>query len=139
MSGHRSDALDFFSISPALLAYLRRNEMITIRNNNAKDKAYTWIDARDVNRDDLTVLTEEYGISSELLADILDLDEQSRIEKEDEYTALIVRVPLDDDDESPLTQNAVPLGIVLFSDKLLSICYGYCVVLEYFYLIRFRE
>ncbi len=67
--------------------------MITIRNNNAKDKAYTWIDARDVNRDDLTVLTEEYGISSELLADILDLDEQSRIEKEDENTALIVRVP----------------------------------------------
>jgi len=113
--------------------------MITIRNNNAKDKAYTWIDARDVNRDDLTVLTEEYGISSELLADILDLDEQSRIEKEDEYTALIVRVPLDDDDESPLTQNAVPLGIVLFSDKVITICQGDSVVLEDFARSRFRQ
>ena len=47
--------------------------MITIRNNSEK---YTWIDARDVNRDDITTLSEDYAISSELLADILDQDEQ---------------------------------------------------------------
>ena len=114
--------------------------MITVRNNNnANEKAYTWIDARNVNRDDITVLTEEYGISSELLADILDQDEQSRIEKEDDYTALIVRVPLDDDDESPLKQNAVPLGIVLTQDKVITVCQGDSVVLEDFARSRFRQ
>ena len=30
--------------------------MITIRNNSEK---YTWIDARDVNRDDITTLSED--------------------------------------------------------------------------------
>lgn len=115
--------------------------MITVRNNNTNEKAYTWVDARNVNRDDITVLTEEYGISSELLADILDLDEQSRIEKEDDYTAVIVRVPLDDDDNSssPLKQNAVPLGIVLTKDKVITVCQGDSVVLEDFARNRFRQ
>ena len=49
--------------------------MITIRANDDK-RNYTWVDVRDVNREDLSVLTEEYSISSDLLADILDQDEQ---------------------------------------------------------------
>ena len=81
--------------------------MITIRANDDK-RNYTWVDVRDINREDLSVLTEEYLISSDLLADILDQDEQSRIEKEDDYTALIVRIPLDDEDQdSPLIQNSL--------------------------------
>ena len=76
--------------------------MITVRNTNAK---YTWIDARDVNRDDITSLSEDYAISSELLADILDQDEQSRMEKEDDYLAFIVRIPRDEEDEDTFYMN----------------------------------
>src|SRR5574344_833967 len=113
--------------------------MITIRENDDK-RNYTWVDARDVNREDLSTLTEEYSISSDLLADILDQDEQSRIEKEDDYTALIVRIPLDDEDaESPLIQNAIPLGIILYKDKVITICQGDSVVLEDFSKRRFRQ
>ena len=112
-------------------------EMITVRNTNAK---YTWIDARDVNRDDITSLSEDYAISSELLADILDQDEQSRMEKEDDYLAFIVRIPRDEEDEdNPLTRNAVPLGIVLYPDKVITICQADSVVLEDFARCRFRQ
>ena len=111
--------------------------MITIRNTSGK---YTWIDARDINRDDITVLSEEYAISSELLADILDQDEQSRMEKEDDYLAFIVRIPKDEEDEdNPLTRNAVPLGIVLYPDKVITICQADSVVLEDFARSRFRQ
>lgn len=112
--------------------------MITIRTND-ENRNYTWVDARDVNRDDLTTLTDDYGISSELLADILDQDEQSRIEKEDDYISLIMRIPLDDEDDTPLTQNAVPLGVILFSNTVITICQGDSVVLEDFSKNRTRQ
>jgi magnesium transporter len=80
-----------------------------------------WIDARNAVKDDLDRLGQEFGIAEELLADIMDADEQSRIEKEDEYTAIIVRIPVFDETDE-VSFFTVPLGIVLFSDKIVTIC-----------------
>jgi magnesium transporter len=80
-----------------------------------------WIDARDVSREDLLRLEQEFGIAGELLTDIMDADEQARIEKEDEYTALIVRLPVYDPREE-VAFFTLPLGIVLFPDKIVTIC-----------------
>lgn len=121
--------------------------MITIRNNvvsrvpgdMAKKANYTWVDARDINRDDIARLEEEFAIDSELLADIMDPDEQARIEKEDEYTALIVRLPAKDDDCEGVNQYAIPLGIVLYGNMVITICQSDSVVLEDFARKRFRQ
>ena len=47
-----------------------------------------WIDVRDASRADLDLLEKEYGVLQEHLQDMLDVDERSRIEKEDDYTML---------------------------------------------------
>jgi magnesium transporter len=80
-----------------------------------------WIDARDLSGADIKRLQHEFGIAGELLTDIMDADEQARIEKEDDYTALIVRIPVYNEsfDTSFFT---LPLGIILFSDKIVTIC-----------------
>jgi magnesium transporter len=80
-----------------------------------------WIDARNVTKDDLFRLEHEFGIAVELLTDIMDADEQARIEKEDAYTALIVRLPVYDDSYE-VAFFTLPLGIILFSDKIVTIC-----------------
>jgi magnesium transporter len=80
-----------------------------------------WIDARDLSDADLKRLQGEFNISGELLTDIMDADEQARIEKEDDYTALIVRLPVYDDSYE-VSFFTLPLGIVLFSDKIVTIC-----------------
>ncbi len=121
--------------------------MITIRNNvvsrvpgdTPKETEYVWVDARDINRDDIAILEEEYSIDSELLADIMDPDEQARIEKEDEYTALIVRLPAKDDDCEGINQYAIPLGIILYKNMVITICQSDSVVLEDFAKKRFRQ
>ena len=103
--------------------------MITLRENIPQHALpvrddivrYKWVDARELTRDDITQLEEDYGISSELLADIMDLDEQARIEKEDEYVALIIRLPAFADDSHGINQYCVPLGIVMFSDTIVTI------------------
>jgi magnesium transporter len=97
------------------------------------------VDARDVNRDDITLLEEQYAVSSELLADIMDQDEQARIEKEDDYVALIVRLPAMADDCKGINQYAVPLGIVLYENTVITICQSDSIVLEDFSKNRFRQ
>jgi magnesium transporter len=80
-----------------------------------------WIDARNVSKPDLERLEHEFGIAGELLTDIMDADEQARIEKEDDYTALIVRLPVYDE-AYEVCFFTLPLGIILFSDKIVTIC-----------------
>lgn len=102
--------------------------MIKIRVQN--DKGLTeadavskgcWIDARNPGRDDIFRLENEFGIAGELLTDVMDTDEQARIEKEDEYTAIIVRLPVYDE-SNEVSFYTLPLGIILFSDKIVTIC-----------------
>lgn len=102
--------------------------MITIRTQDDKKLSQSdeivkdcWVDARNVTREDLAKLEKDFGIQSELIADIMDQDEQARIEKEDEYTAIIVRLPVFDEN-SEVTHSAVPVGIILFGDKIVTIC-----------------
>ncbi|MHC1693573.1 MAG: magnesium transporter CorA family protein [Sphaerochaetaceae bacterium] len=120
--------------------------MITIRDNITKRipgdnsrAGYIWVDAREITRDDITRLEEEYAISSELLADIMDLDEQARIEKEDEYVALIMRLPAFADDSHGINQYCVPLGIVMKPGTIITICQSDSVILEDFARNRFRQ
>jgi magnesium transporter len=117
--------------------------MISIHENYSKGPGetggYTWVDARDVNRDDITMLQEKYNIDSDLLADIMDQDEQSRIEKEDEYIDLILRLPSLSENDDTLDQQALPVGIVLFPNLLITICQGDSVVLEDFAKKRYRH
>ncbi|MDR1617422.1 MAG: magnesium transporter CorA family protein, partial [Treponema sp.] len=80
-----------------------------------------WIDARNVSKEDLFRLESEFGIAGELLTDVMDADEQARIEKEDEYTAIIVRLPVYDE-SNEVSFQTLPLGIILFSDKIVTIC-----------------
>jgi magnesium transporter len=121
--------------------------MITIRDTIAsripgegvRTSGYTWVDAREITRDDIAQLEEDYRISPELLADIMDLDEQARIEKEDEYVALIVRLPAFADDSHGINQYCVPLGIVMLQNTIITICQSDSVILEDFARNRFRQ
>jgi magnesium transporter len=84
-------------------------------------KSGAWIDARNVTKEDLVRLEQDFGVEAELLTDIMDADEQSRIEYEDEYTALIVRLPVYDGSYE-ISCFTVPLGIIIFPDKIITVC-----------------
>ena len=105
--------------------------MIVKRTDITRDQNYTWIDARNIDREDISTLTDEYMIESELLADIMDSDEQARIEKEDDYTVIICRLPSDEEDEdNPLVRTCIPLGIVITKDRIITICKEDSVVID---------
>jgi len=95
----------------------------------SKSEKHSWVDVRDPAKDELALLESGYGILAEHIQDILDIDEQARIEKEDEYTLLIVRLPVHDP-EAELAYFTVPCGILLFPDRIITLCQRNCEVLD---------
>ena len=69
----------------------------------------------------MALLEREYRVNPEHLADILDADEQSRIEKEDDYTLVICRLPVFNA-EAEVPYFTVPCGILLYPDRVVTLC-----------------
>jgi len=88
-----------------------------------------WVDARNVTREDIHTLESEYGIDTETIMDILDQDELSRIEREDAYTLIIVRLPIFIS-TNEVSYFTIPLGILLFPQMVVTICWADCEVLR---------
>ncbi|ULQ60832.1 magnesium transporter CorA family protein [Brucepastera parasyntrophica] len=88
-----------------------------------------WVDARNVTREDIRTIETEYGVDTEIIMDILDQDELSRIEKEDNYTLIIVRLPIFIA-TNEVSYFTLPLGIILFPNMVLTICWADCTVLS---------
>lgn len=88
-----------------------------------------WVDARNVTREDIRALETDYGIDTETIMDILDQDELSRIDLEEKYTVLIVRLPIFIA-ANEVSYFCIPLGIILFPDKIVTICWADCELLQ---------
>ena len=103
--------------------------LVSREQESLKAGQSTWVDARCVTREDIRILEEEYHVQQEHILDILDPDELSRIEKDDDYILTITRLPIfsPSDDISYFT---IPFGMVLFPDKIITICWTDCEVLE---------
>jgi magnesium transporter len=80
-----------------------------------------WINITQPNNYEISCLINEYGLEADILNDILDIDEQARVEREEEKVFFIVRVPVfQEDRETPYY--TVPLGIIFFKDMTMTIC-----------------
>ena len=100
----------------------------------------TWVDARSVTRDDIRELEETYRIDSENMLDILDPDELSRIERNDDtgYTFTIIKLPVFSPGDD-VSYSTAPLGIITFDKFFITICWTDCEVLKDFAANRIKE
>ena len=80
-----------------------------------------WINVTSPNNYEISYLINELGVDLDLLNDILDVDEQSRTEKEEGKVLVITRIPvLQEGREIPYF--TVPIGIFFTNDRILTIC-----------------
>lgn len=81
-----------------------------------------WVNVESPDEEDFAFLTEELDIPSEFLADIADVDERPRTEREGEWQLTLLRIPLESSIQgSPYT--TVPIGIITSSKATVSVCY----------------
>lgn len=99
-----------------------------LKNNHSglvtseKWEANSWISIVNPNEDDRNYLLESLQIPESFYNDIEDIDERPRIEMENGWYLIILRIPYKNND-SKLPFTTVPLGIVFKDDVFVSICF----------------
>jgi len=97
----------------------------------------SWISIVAPDETELATLTRDYGIDPEELADILDLNERSRIEIRDTGSLTIVRVPYDNL-RGEVRYQTVPVGIFLLPKTIVTVSPVDTSVIEDFALNKVR-
>jgi magnesium transporter len=80
-----------------------------------------WINSQEVTNEEVEILISEYNVPRDFVMDALDTDERSRIEVEEDTVMIILRVPLNNQNNG-IPFITVPLGIVISGNQIITIC-----------------
>ena len=81
-----------------------------------------WISAVNPTAEDTRFLLEELKVPQAFYNDIEDIDERPRIEEENGWHLIVVRIPFKSDDEK-LPYTTAPLGIIFKENIFVSLCF----------------
>jgi len=94
-----------------------------------KLKTFSWINVGNPDHDDFERLQSEYKIDEDNIIDILDPDEQPRLEIEDDYKIIIVRFPIINRENDTLWHTE-PLSIIYSPNRVITVCRKRCDLLD---------
>jgi magnesium transporter len=80
-----------------------------------------WINVIQPTAEEIQRLHHEFHLPADIIQDILDTDERSRIEFDDDWSLVIMRVPVQSSDKGTPFQT-IPLGIYVSQDFNLTLC-----------------
>jgi magnesium transporter len=94
-----------------------------------KLKTFSWVNVGNPDHEDFERLLTEYKIDEDTISDILDPDEQPRLELEDDYKVIIVRFPIANR-EIDTTWHTEPLSIIYSNKQVITVCRKRCDILD---------
>lgn len=80
-----------------------------------------WINITNPGNEEIRRISEEFLIEKETILDILDTDERSRVEFDDNWSLVIMRIPIKTTNNG-IPFHTVPLGIYLSENFTLTLC-----------------
>lgn len=99
----------------------------------------SWIQLTDPNIDELELISNRFEIDIADVRAAMDADESSRVDIEDDYTLILVDIPIVEIRNDQKAYTAIPLGILLLDDYIITICAEETPVLQYFVNSTVRE
>lgn len=97
-----------------------------------------WVNVENPTNEDWDFLIKELEVPEEFYNDIEDVDERPRIEFEDNWFFILIRLPYRNDDER-IPYSAVPLGIIFKDDVFVTVCFYKTHVLSDFIQFSVRK
>lgn len=91
-----------------------------------------WVSVTNPNKNELMDISKQYNIDAEDLISSLDEDERSRIEIDDEYTMILVKIPTIEKYNNKELYNTVPLSIIMSGESVITICSEPTLILKQF-------
>ena len=80
----------------------------------------SWVNVVNPTRQEIKKLVS-WGMEMEFVNYSLDQDEIARMERDDEYTFILLRIPIHQP-ESDIPYTTVPLGIMILGNKIITVC-----------------
>lgn len=80
-----------------------------------------WINSQELTNEEVETLINDYNVPREFVMDVLDIDERSRIEVDEDTVLIILRVPLNNQNNG-IPFITVPLGIIFSNNQIITIC-----------------
>jgi magnesium transporter len=80
-----------------------------------------WINSQELTNEEVEELINRYNVPRDFIMDVLDIDERSRIEVEEDKVLIILRVPLNNQNNG-IPFITVPLGIIVSGTQIITIC-----------------
>ena len=79
-----------------------------------------WVNVVDPTPDEMEQLAN-WGMDMDYINYSLDQDEMPRMERDEEYTFILLRIPIHQPD-SDIPYNTVPLGIMILGNRIITVC-----------------
>lgn len=79
-----------------------------------------WVNVVDPTPEEMEKLVN-WGMEMDFINYSLDQDEMPRMERDEDYTFILLRIPIHQPD-SDIPYNTVPLGIMILGNKIISVC-----------------
>ena len=80
-----------------------------------------WINVVQPSQDEVERLQHEFQVPQDIIQDILDVDERPRYENDDDWSLIILRIPVESP-ENGLPYFTLPLGIFMIGDITITLC-----------------
>jgi magnesium transporter len=113
----------------AYLADVERKRMITILRSTELGLERieeladgSWVNLVDPGPEEVERLSREFDIPPDFITSVLDVNEQARTEREDDAILIVVRVPHFHGESSDIPYTTMPIGIVLTSRVIVTVC-----------------
>lgn len=79
-----------------------------------------WVNVVDPTPEEMEKLVD-WGMEMDYINYSLDQDEMARMERDEDYTFILLRIPIHQPD-SDIPYNTVPLGIMILGNKIITVC-----------------
>lgn len=80
-----------------------------------------WINVVQPSPDEIERLQTEYHVPPDIIQDILDIDERPRYEFDDDWSLIILRIPVDNPSNG-VPYYTLPLGIFMIDNMTITLC-----------------
>lgn len=98
----------------------------------------SWVNVSQPTTDEINRLVSEFQVPQDIIQDIMDVDERPRVEYDDEWSLVIIRIPVLSP-ENGVPFHTVPLGVFMTEEATITLCSVHNEVLSFEQPSLYRE
>ncbi len=98
-----------------------------------------WVNLVAPGESEINRIANKYNIDVDILKAALDADERSRIEVEDNYTMILVNIPIIEEETDKELYSTIPLAIIMVSDAVITVCSQDTPILRQFAIGKVKD